>query len=331
MKRSLTAITVIVLIFSLFTSQAFAESFTVIDQAGREVTFDAPAERIVSCYYISTSTIIALGNEDKLVGIEKKADERVLYQLAAPEIVSLPAVGSGKGVNVEEIAALDPDVVILPIKLKDDADVLADLGINVILVNPESEEQFAECVTLLGKVTGAEDKAVSLLEHYDYITMLVDGATEGLEAPAVYMASGSDLYTTYPSGIYQHDLITTAGGRNVAEGMTGNGKVTIDAEQLIAWNPDYIFIVADAEYTVEDVINDPQLADIAAVKNGNVFRFPSAIEAWDYPTASSCLGKAYLACTIHPDNLNYDGFASLAVDFYKVFFSIDLTIDDIIK
>ena len=147
MKRSLTAITVIVLIFSLFTSQAFAESFTVIDQAGREVTFDAPAERIVSCYYISTSTIIALGNEDKLVGIEKKADERVLYQLAAPEIVSLPAVGSGKGVNVEEIAALDPDVVILPIKLKDDADVLADLGINVILVNPESEEQFAECVT----------------------------------------------------------------------------------------------------------------------------------------------------------------------------------------
>ena len=53
---------------------------TVIDQAGREVTIEKAPEKIVSGYYISTSLLIALGQEDKLVGIEAKADKRPIYR-----------------------------------------------------------------------------------------------------------------------------------------------------------------------------------------------------------------------------------------------------------
>ena len=318
-------ISFIVLASCLFVSAGFAESFSVTDQAGREVAFEAPAQRIVSCYYISTATLVALGLEDNLVGIEMKADTRGLYQLAAPEIVSLPAVGSGKGVNIEEIAALEPDVVILPKKLMDDAAALEELGINVIIVNPESQEQFEECVMLLAAVTGTAETAEALLARYAAITDSITAATAGLEKPGVYMASGSDFYTTYPGGIYQDDLIAIAGGENVAHEMEGENKVTVDAEQLLLWNPDYIFIVADAEYTVEDVLSDPQLAELSAVKAGNVYAFPSEIEAWDYPTPSSVLGQAYMASVLHPDALSASDFMELATQFYSDIFGIDVT------
>ena len=90
-------------------------SIVLTDQAGRTVTLEKSADRVVSVYYLSTSVLVALGAQDKVVGLEQKADSRVLYQMAAPELIDLPAVGSGKGVNVEETAALEPDVVILDI------------------------------------------------------------------------------------------------------------------------------------------------------------------------------------------------------------------------
>ena len=248
-----------------------------------------------------------------------------------PEIVNLPAVGSGKGINVEEIAALHPDVVILPIKLKDDAATLIELGINVIIVNPESQAQFEECVLLLGNVTGTDETANALVTRCADMSATISAATAELEKPRVYMAAGSDLFTTYPAGIYQHDLITIAGGANVAAEMEGNGKVTVDAEQLIAWNPEYIFIVADADYTVEDVLANEQLAEVEAVKNGNVFAFPSDIEAWDYPTPSALLGQAYLASVLHPEVVTPEMFEAMAIEFYAEVFGVEVTMQDIIK
>ena len=321
--KKLTSVICLILAFVLCTCAA-AESFTVTDQAGREVTFEKPAEKIVSCYYISTASLIALGLEDSLAGIEMKADTRNLYALAAPQIVSLPAVGSGKGVNIEEIAKLSPDVVILPKKLKEDAATLSGLGINVIIVNPESEELFSESVELLGTVTGMSEKAAELLDKYAAVTNETLAAVTSLETPTVYMASGSDFCTTYPAGIYQNDLITIAGGKNVAGEMDGDGKVTVDAEQLLAWNPEYIFIVADADYTVEDILADTQLSEVAAVKNGNVFAFPSDVEAWDYPTPSSVLGQLYMASVLHPEAVTSEHFMEVASGFYSDVFGIEV-------
>lgn len=331
MKKLISVLTIAAILMCTFASFCFAEGITVTDQAGNEVAFEKPAERIVSCYYISTATLIALGLEDELVGIEMKADTRGLYELAAPQIISLPAVGSGKGINVEEIASLEPDVVILPIKLKDDAAILNELGIKVIVVNPESQAQFEECVLLLGEITGTGDIANGLVKRCADMSAAISQATEGLDRPRVYMASGSDLFTTFPAGIYQHDLITIAGGENVAAAMEGSGKVTVDAEQLIAWNPEYIFIVADADYTVGDVLANDQLSGVDAVINGNVFVFPSDIEAWDYPTPSALLGQVYLASVLHPEAVTPEMFEDTALAFYSEVFGIDITIEDIIK
>ena len=112
---------------------------TLTDQAGRTVTLQKEPERIVSGYYVSTSMLIALGQKDKLVGIEAKADMRDIYRLSAPELISLPSVGSAKELDLEGCAALEPDLVILPLKLKSAAGALEELGIPVLTVYPEDE------------------------------------------------------------------------------------------------------------------------------------------------------------------------------------------------
>ena len=107
--------------------------------AGREVSIEAVPERIVSGYYISTSTLIALGLSDKLVGIEAKADKRPIYKLSAPQLIELPNVGTAKEFNLEGCLALEPDLVILPLKLKSAAQTLEELGIPVL-----TEDEFAD-------------------------------------------------------------------------------------------------------------------------------------------------------------------------------------------
>ena len=115
---------------------------TVTDQAGREVTIEKEPESIVSGYYISTSLLLALGLKDKVTGIEAKASKRPIYKLAAPEFLELPNVGTAKEFDLETCASLSPELVILPMKLKDAAQSLSELDIPVLLVNPESEAQL---------------------------------------------------------------------------------------------------------------------------------------------------------------------------------------------
>src|SRR5699024_1391402 len=130
---------------------------TLTDAAGREVTIEEEPEKLVSGYYITTSMLIALGQQDKLVGIEAKADSRPIYSLAAPELLELPNVGTAKQFDLEGCAAMEPDLVILPMKLKDSVPALEELDITVLTVNPEDLSLLEETITMLGKATGAQE------------------------------------------------------------------------------------------------------------------------------------------------------------------------------
>lgn len=301
------------------------EQIVVTDQAGREVALEGPAEKIVSSYYISTALLIALGCEDALQGIEMKGETRGLYQLAAPGLLELPAVGSGKGINVEETAALSPDVVILPLRLQDSVRAFEELNIPVVVVNPETQEDFEGCVELLAKVTGTEERGQTLLDYCQNKMAEVTELTAGLERPTVYLASGSDYLSTCTSKMYQNDLIAMAGGKNVSESLEEGYWQTISPEQLLEWNPEYIFSVQDADYPLEDILQDEALAQVQAVKEGKVLAFPSEIEAWDYPTPSSVLGVLWLTYQLHPEVYTKEAYVEEAKAFYQTFFEISVT------
>ena len=319
MKRFLAMLLALSLVLSL-TVCVQAEPVVLTDMAGREVSIEAVPERIVSGYYISTSTLIALGIQDKLVGIEAKADKRPIYKLSAPELIELPNVGTAKEFNLEGCLALEPDLVILPLKLKSAAQTLEELGIPVLLVNPESQEQLMEMVAMLGDATGTADRAGELAAYIEAQEAALAGLLADAGTPTVYLGGNSGLLSTAGQAMYQSDMIVRAGGVNVAAEIEDTYWVDISYEQLLAWDPEYIILASDASYTAEDVLADENLKDCTAVKNGNVYHLPADVESWDSPVPSGFLGSFWMASVLHGDLITEADRDAVINEFYDTFY-----------
>lgn len=304
------------------------DQIVLTDQAGREVVLEGPAQSIVSCYYISTYAAIALGAEDRVVGLEKKADTRLIYQMAAPELLEKPQVGTMKELDVEATAALEPELVIMPQALVDYADTLTQLGIPVLVVNPESHEALVEMLQLMGTALGLEDRAEALTSYYQEQLDRMAELTQDTEAPVVYMGSNSTFLATAPASMYQSTLIRQAGGVNAGDSLEGNYWTDVSYEDVLAMAPQVIVLPAGAEYTVQDVVEDPQLSALPAVQDGAVYQMPGGIEEWDSPVPSGILGTMWMTSVLHPDVYPFEEFTADAQDFYQTFygFSVDASL-----
>lgn len=311
---------------------------TVKDMAGREVTMEKQPERIVSGYYISSSACIALGLTDKMVGIEDKSTKRPIYKLAAPALIDLPNVGSAKAFDLEACIATEPDLVILPMKQKDTAQTLQEMGIATLLVLPESHEQLIEMFTLIGTATNTVKQAEKLISYYNTKLSAVTELTRDIpddEKPVVYLGSTGDILRTAPREMYQASLITTAGGKNAGDVLEGSSWTDIDNETFLTMNPDIIviptdnFAVSSPDYTAEDVMNNPTFSDVTAVKNGAVYQMPVGYEAWDSPVPSGILGTLWMLKTLHPELYPAEQFAADVNEFYTVFYGFSVNEQDL--
>ena len=311
---------------------------TVKDMAGREVTLEKQPERIVSGYYISSSACIALGLTDKMVGIEDKSAKRPIYKLAAPALIDLPNVGSAKAFDLEACIATEPDLVILPMKQKDTAQTLQEMGIATLLVLPESHEQLIEMFTLIGTATNTVKQAEKLISYYNTKLSAVTELTRDIpddEKPVVYLGSTGDILRTAPREMYQASLITTAGGKNAGDVLEGSSWTDIDNETFLTMNPDIIviptdnFAVSSPDYTAEDVMNNPTFSDVTAVKNGAVYQMPIGYEAWDSPVPSGILGTLWMLKTLHPELYPAEQFAADVNEFYTVFYGFSVNERDL--
>ena len=126
--------------------------------------------------------------------------------------------------------------------------------------------------------------------------------------------------------MYQASLIGVAGGKNAGDALSGNNWTDIDNETFLTMNPDVIviptdnFAVSAPEYTVEDVLADPNLAGCTAVESGNIYQLPSRAEAWDSPVPSGILGAVWLANVLHPEAVTEADCAKRIDAFYETFY-----------
>ncbi len=292
------------------------------DQAGRTVILSRPARRVVSCYYVTTYAMLALRQGEKLVGIEKKADTRPIYQMAQPSLLDLPSVGSLKEIDVEGIAALSPDLVILPKKLQDSATALEAIGIVTLIVDPETADGLQEMLHLIGTACGTPENARQLTE---YLQAKIQDFETPEETPSVLFFGNSTYLTAAPAGMYQSDLITLAGGVNALAGQDGSYWQEISYETVLSADPDYLVIPAGAAYTAEDILADSALCQLRAVREKRIVTVPGCFEEWDSPIPSGVLGMLWLRSVLHPSDYSADAFRKDVVDFYETFYGFTPT------
>lgn len=332
MKRFISLLLIISVLFSLAACGTMNDTeattaktsghfpVTVTDQAGREITIKSEPQRLLSSYYITTSLIMALDLEDRLVGVEDNAGLRPIYGLSSPHILDLPNIGTVKELDLEKCAALEPDLAILPMKLKNSADSLEALGIPVIFVNPESQELLMEMIRLVGTATNTLKSAESLIAFLENQEIRLNESLSDVQLPRVYLAGNSGLLQTAGNAMYQSDMIHLAGGKNVADSITDTYWAATDYEQLLAWDPEYIILASNAQYTVDDVMADPNLSGCTAILNANVYQIPSDAEAWDSPVPGSILGAFWLASILHPEQITDTDCTAVMDEYYETFY-----------
>ncbi len=263
-KLVLAVLLVSVLIFSI----------TVIDDLGRVVDLDSIPKRVVSAAPSSTRYLVYLGLQDRIVGVT----DWDFYKDAE-------RIGNMTPLNVEKIASLNPDLVLLFGGFQaSEAEKLDRFGIKSLVLNPTTLDGITRDLVLLGTVMGVREKALKLAR--DLKNKMLKIAKESYSIPlekrpkVLYLLgapeSGMKEFWTAVSGSYMNELINLAGGRNIASDVIGpNGWAPISLEFIVERDPDVIlvanYVPGSEKEIVEKVESFKPLSGISAVRNGRVY------------------------------------------------------------
>lgn len=218
---------------------------TVKDASGKEVTFAKAPERIVSLSPSETEVLFALGLGSKIVGVTD-------YDDYPAEAKTKPKMGNLQG-NSEAILAANPDIVFAGLSLnKKSVEKLTELKMNLFSVEPKTVDQAIERIALYGRITDTQEQADKVIAQMKAEKQKVVDAVEGLkddQKKKVYIEFSPGW--TVGKGEFMDDLITIAGGVNVASDLTGWKQIS--EEKIIQSNPDVILFakgVPDLEKTI---------------------------------------------------------------------------------
>lgn len=267
---------------------------TVTDQLGRTVTLAADPARIVALAPSITEIVYALGCQARLVGVTRYSDH-------PPQARELPRVGSYVQLNLEKIAALQPD---LCIAVKDGNPIavirrMESLNIPVYAVDPRDFKAIAETVTEIGHLLNAEEAARAInAEMAARITRVQTRVAAVTVRPKVFFQIGVSPIVAPGTDTFIHELIGLAGGINATAGPVPYPRIS--REQILTLAPEVVIITSMARHeTFEKVKKDWQRwTEVPAVRRGRIYLVNSNL--FDRASPSLVDGLEQLVELIHP-------------------------------
>ncbi|MFN7037547.1 MAG: ABC transporter substrate-binding protein [Bellilinea sp.] len=242
------------------------------DGLGRTVTLAAPAQRVISLAPSNTEILFAVGAGGQVVGRDN-------FSNYPPEALELPGLGDFMGFSIEQMVALQPDLVLLAeIHPPELVKSLEDAGLTVYyLKNPLTIEEMYPMLITVGELTGHKAEAEALVSRLSVRVAAVQQKLAGIERrPTVfYEIDGTDPSKpwTTGSGTFIDTLLEMAGAENVGRAMGSQyGQMSIEA--LLEADPDFI-LLGDANFgvTPEQVAARAGWNELTAVKEGRVLPF----------------------------------------------------------
>jgi iron complex transport system substrate-binding protein len=273
---------------------AWAQSRTITDLVGRTVTVKTDLQRIVALAPSITEIIFALEQQHRLKGVSRFSD-------FPAEAKQYPKVGSYVQLDVERIVALQPDICI---GIKDGNPIVAvqkleAMNIPFFAVDPNDLADVMESILAIGDLLGATDKARSIVaDMRDRIDVVKQKTKHVLKKPGVFFQIGISPIVSVGNATFINELITLAGGANVAAGA--NPYPRFSREQVISLGPDVMVISSMARATIFEQVKAQwmQWPAIPAVRNQAIHIAPSNI--FDRPTPRLVVGLEQMARYIHP-------------------------------
>lgn len=258
-----------------------------------QYTFEKAPERVWAQSQDNIEILLALGLADKIVGAYG-LDGEIRADLAA-DFAKINYYESMP--SKEEIIALNPDFIsawysTFSDKRLGDVDFWHERNVGTYMAlnsacrgkaaeNPQTVEEECQDILTLGMIFDVQDRAEALVEEIHAELRKIEDYLSGKERLTVaVLEDEGGTYRVYGEDVLGGN-VAICGGAELAVGKHGdNGN--IGAEDLVAANPDAIFMVWYDGYTVGDVdyagehvvkliTENPAFASLDAVKNGRVY------------------------------------------------------------
>jgi iron complex transport system substrate-binding protein len=232
----------------------------VTDDRGNKLTLAKAPQRIVSLLPSLTETVCALGQCQRLVGVDR-------YSNYPESVTRLPQVGGGMDPNIEAIVALRPDVVLAAVSSRT-ATRLVSLGIPVFALEPKTQADVQRVIGVLGQlldVPGAD-------KLWREIDAGVSAAAQSLPANV----RGTRVYFEVNRGPFGAgeasfigEVLTRLGAKNILPSKLGPFP-KINPELVVRENPDLIMV---GKANLEGLEQRPGWSNIRAIREQHVCVF----------------------------------------------------------
>lgn len=264
-------------------------------------------ERIVSLSPNATEILHGIGAFDRVVAVST-------YCEYPEEVARLPRVGGWTNTNLEQVLALDPDLVILS-----DAQAplverhLHSLGLPTLVVGSQSLQDIYDAIGIIGGAVGKKEEAKRLEDWMRSELSAIEAAVRGRPRPRTLIVVDRlpgmlrDIYIA-TRGSYLTTLVEIAGGNPITPEAPHN-YTQISTEALVAFDPEVVFDVVQALNApvavpgLSELAEDPtavwRTVEIQAVKDERVY--PLSDKKLVHPSQFAVQAAWEMARRLHPD------------------------------
>ena len=289
------------------------ETRVIVDSMDRSVEIPADVQRIVCVGVGALRYTCYVGGADRVVGVEdyetKPGMSRLYNYVNFDRFQDLPVTGTNGEPFVEEIINVEPQVIVMSAYAKQDPDELSQkTGIPVVVVpgsDTTLDEKAYTTIRILGELYGLEDRAEALTSYLLGIQEDLEQRTVSIpddQKPSCYVGGvsfkGHHGFEGTEAYYGPFELIHA---NNLANTTTQTGAFNIDVEQVLAWDPDLIFLDFNGMKLInEDYEAHPDFYQaLTAVQEGKVYSqisFRSSASNLETALADAY----YAACVMFP-------------------------------
>jgi len=261
------------------------------------ITLDAPPEKIHSLSLGHTEILAALMDFERLSAV---------YSFFVDEeqsnIAGLSADHNMIGFDPEEVVALEPDVIVASRFTNADTVALLNGAGNLVVRTALENSALGNVpnILLIGYLIGAEAEAVALVEDIEARMEVISDLLPGGDKPRVLSISKFTSVFAAGSGSTEGGIIEQAGGINAAADSGIEGHLQVSVESIAAINPDVIIVpqpLEGADLFIEELVSNAALADVPAVKNGEVHyvlpKYHTTLSHWNVRGIEQLAGLLY--------------------------------------
>jgi iron complex transport system substrate-binding protein len=322
----------------LIEAEFFPEKLIITDQAGRSVEINLPVRRVLSAYGPVTSIVYSLDAEDRFISASYLGARDPLGSSVMEKMDSrFPGIQgddsfSQSEFNIEEAASLAPDLILANARSVW-LDSAAELGVPVVLYDPETPERLKEAVSLTGQIFGphASVQAESWIRFFEGTIENISSQLSDIpsEDRVRVLFTGTEPLRVVSGDMFQSYMIESVGAISVSAELEGYWN-NVNLEQVVLWDPDVIIVPPYGGASVEAIIDSQEWQILSAVESGKVFQMPKLVAPWDTPAPDAILGTIWLGQRLYPDKLNLD-CSTEAKYFYNTFFDYEITDEELGK